>query len=110
MLPAMKFSIENRPIPTPTCFFCKVLEIELDIAMSIKDCPTLPKIRKVEMISGEPPVNVESKTKQVTNNPHATKNRYEFPFKSASLPPFRPKTAEATAPGTIAMPIQAGCN
>lgn len=80
----------------------------MDNAIIMKVCPTFPSIKKIAMNTGDIPVNVDSKTKQDTSSMEAIKNKYELPFKSANLPPLRPRMAEAAAPGTSAKPIQLG--
>lgn len=102
----MKLSIEKIPMPTPACSFVNVLEIEFAIEICIKDCPTLPRIKKSAMPTTEVLVKVESKPKQLISKLEATKYSKAFPRLSASFPPTRPSNAEAMAAGTITKPIQ----
>lgn len=86
----MKFSIEKIPIPTPACSFAKVPEIEFASVICMNDWPTLPKIKKQAIPMTAMPVKVESSPKQTSSKPDARKNRYAFPFRSASFPPTLP--------------------
>lgn len=60
---AMKFSSESTPIPTPAYSFGNVVEIDLDIVISMADCPALPQIKKTAMSRGEMSVKVEKQRK-----------------------------------------------
>src|SRR5690606_41785226 len=98
---AIKLIIEKNPIPTPTCSLDNVLEMELDIAIWINDCPTCPKIKKAGIKNRKSPVKMDSKIKHVNKQLEATVNKYLFPFRSASLPPFFPSIAAVSAAGIM---------
>ncbi|MNR58666.1 hypothetical protein D3C85_1797180 [compost metagenome] len=72
---AIKLTIENSPMPTPTWSLGNDLDTELDIAICMKDWPTFPNIKKIAIHPGEIPVKTDNKAKQAIKLMEATEYR-----------------------------------